>query len=60
MQNQESFTNLTLDGAKVSLASAGTGLKWKKKTPNNIFFDHLEKIKSLLKTVKVKSNPQND
>lgn len=46
MQNQESFTDLTLDGAQVYLANvcgksltpdARLALNVKKKTPNNIF-----------------------
>lgn len=54
MQNQESFTDLTLDGAQVSLTSAGgksmtPGLRLKneKKTPNDscIFRYHFEIIK---------------
>lgn len=55
MQNQESFIDLTLDGAQVSLTSAGgkyitpdarLALNGKK-TPNNscIFLDHFEIIK---------------
>lgn len=54
MQNQESFIDVTLDGAQVSLTSAGgksitpdARLKNEKKTPNDscIFRNHFEIIK---------------
>lgn len=54
MQNQESFIDLTLDGAQVSLTSAGgksitpdARLNLNEKNPNNscIFLDHFEIIK---------------